>query len=180
MRTILTLHDPTLAQKYYAEGLWRHETFYSLLLQHTQKNPDHYAVRDSSHRLTYQELLSWVNTLAEDLHQAGVREGQRVSIWLPNGIEAVVILLACSRNGYVCNTSLHRNYTVAEIIKLITRIRSAALFAKPGYGADADKNDIFQAVKDLSFLKKIYRVADIEQLHSKEKVIILLLYLHDN
>ena len=59
------------------------------------------------------------------------------------------MFLACSRQGYVCNPSLHQNYTVAEIVELLTRIRAAALFAQPGYGADARTADIFAAVAEL-------------------------------
>ena len=71
-----------------------------------------------------------------------MKRGQRVSVWLPNRVEAVVVLLACSRNGYVCNPSLHQNYTVREIVQLMERIQSAALFAQPGYGADADATSL--------------------------------------
>ena len=88
-----------------------------------------------------------MDALAADLHRAGLKRGQRVSVWLPNRVEAVVVLLACSRNGYVCNPSLHQNYTVAEVVQLLERIQSAALFAQPGYGADADRNDIFAAAR---------------------------------
>ena len=49
--------------------------------------------------------------------RAGLKRGQRVSVWLPNRVEAVVVFLACSRNGYVCNPSLHQNYTVGEIVR---------------------------------------------------------------
>jgi acyl-CoA synthetase (AMP-forming)/AMP-acid ligase II len=69
-------------------------------------------VRDSARRLTWSALVAWVDAVAADLHEAGLRRGDRVSIWLPNRLESVVILLACSRNGYVCNPSLHQNYTV--------------------------------------------------------------------
>ena len=75
-----------------------------------------------------------MDALAADLHQAGLKRGQRVSVWLPNRVEAVVVFLACSRNGYVCNPSLHQNYTVGEVVQLLERIQSAALFAQPGYG----------------------------------------------
>ena len=33
-----------------------------------------------------------------------------------------MVLLACSRMGYVCNPSLHQNYTVAEVLQLLERI----------------------------------------------------------
>ena len=59
------------------------------------------------------------------------------------------MFLACSRQGYVCNPSLHQNYTVAEIVDLLARTRAAALFAQPGYGADARTADIFAAAAEL-------------------------------
>src|SRR4051794_6467569 len=105
MSTILTLHDPATAQRYYADGYWRRDTLHSLLRQHAEQRPDAYALRDSGRRLTWRELAAWVDTVAADLHGAGVKRGQRVSVWLPNRVEAVVVLLACSRNGYVCNPS---------------------------------------------------------------------------
>ena len=108
--------------------------------------------------LTFRSALDWVDRLARELHDAGVRPGDRVSIWLPSRIEAALVFLACSRMGYVCNTSLHRDYTCKEIIALLERAGSAALFAQPGYGADADKNDIFAMLGGLPRLKKVYRL----------------------
>ena len=96
--------------------------------------------------------------LAQDLHEAGVRPGDRVSIWLPSRIESALVFIACSRMGYVCNTSLHRDYTCREIVALLERAGSAAFFAQPGYGADAGKNDIFAMLGGLPRLKKVYRV----------------------
>src|ERR1700730_15980713 len=60
--------------------------------------------------------------------------------------------------GYVCNTSLHRDYTCNEIVALIERAGSAAFFAQTDYGADAAKNDIFSMLGALPRLKKIYRL----------------------
>ena len=62
--------------------------------------------------------------------------------------------LACSRMGYVCNTSLHRDYTCKEIVALIERAGSAAFFAQPGYGADAAKHDIFSMLGALAAPEK--------------------------
>ncbi len=154
--TLLTLHDPEMARRYYAEGLWRRDTLYSLLCEHADRRPDAFAVRDGGRRLTWQELLAMVDTIAADLHQAGLKRGERVSIWLPNRVESVAILLACSRQGYVCNPSLHQNYRVGDIVELLTRIRTAALFAQPGYGADARTADIFTVAQELSSLRRIY------------------------
>jgi acyl-CoA synthetase len=159
MSTILTLHDPQTARGYYASGAWRMDTMYMLLAQHAQIRPRAFALRDSTRRITWAQLLAWVDVLAADLHAAGLKRGQRVSVWLPNRVEAVVVLLACSRNGYACNPSLHQNYTVGEIVQLLERIQTAALFAQPGYGTDADRADVFARARSLACMKRIYWVA---------------------
>ena len=117
-------------------------------------------MRDGRRRLTWAELQTIVDAVAADLDRAGLKRGERVAVWLPNRVEAVAVLLACSRQGYVCNPSLHRNYTVAEIVELLTRTRAAALFAQPGYGADAHRADIFAAVSELPNLRRVYTLGD--------------------
>ncbi len=156
MSTILTLHDPQTAREYYASGVWRPDTMYTLLARHAQVRPQAFALRDSTRRITWAQLLAWVDALAAELHAAGLKRGQRVSVWLPNRVESVVVLLACSRNGYVCNPSLHQNYTVAEIVQLLERIQTVALFAQPGYGADADRNDVFTEAGKFASIRRIY------------------------
>ncbi len=158
--TILTLHDPEAARHYYAAGLWREDTLYTLLARHAARRPAAFALRDSRRRLTWAELLAIVDAVAADLDAADLKRGERVAVWLPNRVEAVAVLLACSRQGYVCNPSFHRNYTVAEIVELLTRTRAAALFAQPGYGADAHRADIFAAVSELPNLRRVYTLGD--------------------
>ena len=158
--TLLTLHDPAAARRYYAQGLWRDHTLYTLLQRHTRERPEAYALRDATTRLTWAELLTAVDAVAADLDAAGLKRGERVAVWLPNRSEAVTVFLACSRQGYVCNPSLHQNYTVAEIVTLLERTQAAALFAQPGYGADARTGDIFAAAGKLPFLRKVYTLGD--------------------
>jgi acyl-CoA synthetase len=160
LSTILTLHDPQIARRYYAEGHWRDDTLYSLLRKHANARPNAYALHDSRRRLTWKELLQWVEAIAADLHEAGLKRGQRVSVWLPNCAEGVAVFLACSRNGYVCNPSLHQNYTVAEVAQLMERISTAALFAQRGHGADGRTNDVFAAARALGSMKRVYFVRE--------------------
>ncbi|HTW50415.1 MAG TPA: class I adenylate-forming enzyme family protein [Stellaceae bacterium] len=156
--TLLTLHDPKAARRYYEAGLWREDTFYTLVQKHAAERPNAPALRDATRRLSWVELLRAVDTVAADLDGAGLKRGERVAVWLPNRVEAVIVFLACSRQGYVCNPSLHQNYTVAEIVALLERTNAAALFAQPGYGADAARADILAAASALPFLRKIYSV----------------------
>ncbi|MCE9639827.1 MAG: acyl--CoA ligase, partial [Betaproteobacteria bacterium] len=146
------------AREYYANGVWRGDTLYSLLREHARVRPQAYALRDSKRRITWSQLAQWVDALASELHAAGLKRGQRVSVWLPNRIEAAVVFLACSRNGYICNPSLHQNYTVNEINQLLDRIQTAVLFAQAGYGSDADRADVFAAAKALPAMKRVYRM----------------------
>jgi acyl-CoA synthetase len=158
--TLLTLHDPAAARRYYATGLWRDDTLYTLLQRHAGARPEAFALRDGTRRLTWRELRDWVDVVAADLAAAGVKHGERIAVWLPNRVEAVIVQLACARQGYVCNPSLHQNYTVAEIVELLGRTRAAALFTQPGYGADARAVDIFAAVDRLPHLRRVYTLAD--------------------
>jgi acyl-CoA synthetase len=137
VNTVLTLLNPQEAARHYASGAWRGDTLYALLERHAAERPQAPALRDARVRLGWRELLAWVDAVAQALHQAGVRRGQRVAVWLPSRAESVVVLLACSRNGYVCNPSLHQNYTAAEIVQLLERTRAAALVMQTGYGAGA-------------------------------------------
>ena len=155
---LLTLHNPKIARSFYAAGWWREESMYDLLAKHANERPEAFALRDSRRRLTWQQLRLWVDSLALQLHQRGLKRGHRVSVWLPNRVEAVVIFLACSRNGYVCNPSLHQNYTVGEIVTLMQRIDTAAFFTESGYGADASTVDVFAAIEQVSSLKCCYRM----------------------
>ena len=158
MKPLLTLHDPATARRYYAEGLWRDDTLYSLLADHAAARPEAFALRDRARRLTWRELQVWVDAIAHTLDDAGIRKGDRVSMWLSNRAEAVAVLLACSRNGYVCNPSLHRNYTVAEVLELVERIGAAALFAEEGWGIDGNRQDVFGLASRLDSMRKVFRL----------------------
>ncbi|GJH27035.1 class I adenylate-forming enzyme family protein [Caballeronia novacaledonica] len=165
MSHLLTLHDPAVARRHYLASVWQTDTMYSLARRHAEERGNAFAVRDGTRRLSWSTLVAWADAVAADLHDSGLRGGDRVSIWLPNRLETVVIMLACSRNGYVCNPSLHQNYTVAEIVAMLGRIDCRALFAQPGWGADADSANIFARLADLSHMKRVYA---LPPLHTDE------------
>ena len=58
--TLLTLHDPAAARRYYAQGLWRDETLYALLARHAAERPDDFALRDGARRLTWRGAAALV------------------------------------------------------------------------------------------------------------------------
>jgi len=156
--TLLTLFNTERYQEYYRTGFWRDDTVYALVRAHAERTPDRIAIRSAQGDLTYGELLTQADAFASDLARSGVTAGQRVAVWLPSRPETVIALVACSRNGYVCCPSLHRDHTVNDIVDLLRRMRAAAVVAEAGYGADADRNDLFSQVSDIQTIRSVYRL----------------------
>src|SRR5260370_374803 len=156
-RLLTLLNAPDLAA-YTAAGYWGEETLYGIAARHALMTPEAFAVRDRHRRLTYRALVAAADRLAAHLAGHGVRQGERVAVWLPSRVETAIALLACSRNGYLCCPSLHRGHTTAEVAGLVDRMQAAALIAEPGYSADADRNDIFAALADRGFLRAAWPV----------------------
>ncbi|MYZ49367.1 class I adenylate-forming enzyme family protein [Propylenella binzhouense] len=161
--TVLTLLSATQIREYYAAGFWRDDTIYGLVSGHARSNPDRPAMRDRLRRVTYSELVEAADRLATDLHAKGVQPGERVAVWLPSRIEAAVVMLACSRNGYVCCPSLHRDHTAGEIEELLVRMRASALVAEFGYGADSHRRSIFDRTGEIASLRCVYRLEPLSE-----------------
>lgn len=161
MAHILTLHHPERTQQHYLSKVWQGDTMYAMARRHASEREGAFALRDAYRRLTWKELVAWADAVAEALHAAGLRSGDRVCVWLPNRLESTVVFLACSRNGYICNPSLHQNYTVAEILGLLGAIGARALVAQPGWGADAATADIFRQAGALASIKRVYALSPL-------------------
>lgn len=159
--TLLTLFSAEGSKQHYASGFWRDQTIYALVQGHAARTPDKVAVRGSQSTLTYRQLLAAADSLATDLAERGVMTGQRVAVWLPSRLDTVVALVACSRNGYVCCPSLHRDHTAGDIVDLLKRMRASAIVAEAGYGADGDKHDLFAQLGALDGLRHAYRLDKI-------------------
>jgi acyl-CoA synthetase (AMP-forming)/AMP-acid ligase II len=158
MNTILTLLSHARLQQFYREGHWQDRTIYGYVSATAASAPDAYAVRDSLSRITYRELLAAADAFAAELTARGLRAGDRVAVWLPSRVEVVVALVACSRNGFVCCPSLHRDHTVSAIMELLERMRASAIVYQPGYGADADRHDFVAALAGLSSLHHCFEL----------------------
>lgn len=72
MRSFLTLHDPATAQSYCISGLWRGDTFYSMLAQHAAQWPNAKALRDREQHLDGCALKARVDAFADDFAQNGI------------------------------------------------------------------------------------------------------------
>ncbi len=156
MKPYLTLHHPAEARRYYDAGVWRDDTFYSLLARHAAERPDAVALQDARRTLTWSELKLWTDGVAADLREYGLVGGDRVMMWLSNRVEAVVMFLACAREGLACNPSVHKTYTCAEVGELLTTLSARALFTEDGWGTDRASADFDAVLVRIASLKVVY------------------------
>ena len=160
---ILTLLSAGQIRDFYAGGFWRDDTIYGCVSRHASATPERPAIRDRVRRIRYGALVEAADRLAADLEARGVKPGDRVAVWLPSRIETAVVLLACSRNGYLCCPSLHRDHTGGDIENLLRRMRATALIAESGYGADAHRHSIFERTGTIPSLRAVYRLEAVSE-----------------
>jgi len=156
--TLLTLFGMERYQEHYRAGFWRDDTFYALVKAHATRGPDRIAVRSAQGDLSYGALLARADAFASELAHKGTSAGERVAVWSPGRTETAVALIACSRNGYVCCPSLHRDHTVGDILALLERMRAVAIVAEAGYGADGARHDLFARLPEVESVRHVYRL----------------------
>ena len=101
---LATVHDRYTEeemQRFYAEGLWRRDTYFSTAAAQAAERGDKVFVFDSTTSYTYRELHDQALRLAVGLRRLGVERGDRVAVQIPNWAEFAVITLAISRAGAI-------------------------------------------------------------------------------
>lgn len=73
-----------------------------MLTRTAWRRPDHEAVVDGTRRLSYRQLNSAVNRLANALLGAGYRRGDVLALASGNSIEFLLTYYACAKTGVVC------------------------------------------------------------------------------
>ena len=73
----------------------------TLLERHAKQRPNQVAYWDSSRSVTYGELVGRTASIAASLTKAGLRDGDRIAIYLPNGVDWVEACFAALRAGAV-------------------------------------------------------------------------------
>lgn len=150
--TLLTRLDATDLERFTAAGHWTGDTIYALVKAQAERRPDKVAIREGLRDVTYRELVTGADELAAALEAAGLTTGSRVAAWMPSRAECAVALLACSRNGFVCAPSLHKDHSVPEVVELLRRMGAAALIAQRGYGGGGH-HDVSEAAMALGSVK---------------------------
>ena len=102
-----------------------------------RRRDDHLAIvarrEDGARRtLTYAELAEQVARARVGLRQAGVKPGDRVAAFLPNGVEAVVGVLAAASLGAVWSSAAPE-FGVKSVLDRFRQIEPTVLLACDGY-----------------------------------------------
>src|ERR1700732_4978057 len=70
-----------------------------LLERHRQERPDKVAYWDAARSVTYSQLASRTASIAAGFSRNGVREGDRIAVYLPNGVDWIEACFAGLRAG---------------------------------------------------------------------------------
>src|SRR6202000_3053690 len=81
------------------ESLLRDEILADLLEATAQRSPDQVALIFGERSLSYRELNDQADLVAARLIAAGVQPGQIVGLWLPRGIELLVLQAGIAKAG---------------------------------------------------------------------------------
>ena len=74
---------------------------HNTLQKNAAENPSSTAIIHKDQSLTYQQLLEQSEAIASSLAQMGVQKGERVALWLPKRVEAIVAIYAISLVGAI-------------------------------------------------------------------------------
>lgn len=102
------------------------DTLAGLLRSAAERHPERFFVVDGDRRYTFAETDQRVDALAAALLARGVGHGDPVALWLPNGIDWLLVALATFRIGAVL-VPLNTRYKPAEAEQVLRASRAAVL-----------------------------------------------------
>ncbi len=112
----------------------------------------------SEKKITYGELLELVNRIANGLKSLGVTKGDRVSIYMPNTIEAIASMLACARIGAI-HSVVFAGFSEGALKIRIDDAKAKVVITATYTKRRGKKIQLFptvkEAIKDLDFVKHV-------------------------
>jgi acyl-coenzyme A synthetase/AMP-(fatty) acid ligase len=101
MKTVQDRYSAAEIRSYYDSGFWQPTTFMDLLASRAGDQPDDTYIFDSTTSLTYSSFHEKALRLAVGLRRAGLVQGDRIAVQLPNWTEFPLIAAAASRIGVI-------------------------------------------------------------------------------
>jgi acetoacetyl-CoA synthetase len=164
-------HWFTGARLNFAEQLLQHEDGREAIVAWTEAG--------ERARLTFGELRAEVARVGEGLRGAGVRTGDRVAGFLPNGPEAVIAMLAAASIGAVWS-SCSPDFGAQGVLDRFGQIEPTVLVCADGYAYAGKPIDLLPRVRAIAdALPSIRRVVVVPQLRAPEALPAVLDDLRD-
>jgi len=113
-----------------------------------ERFPDKVALICEGRRLTYAQIEEQANRVANGLLAQGVQRGDRVAIWLPNSVEAVVAIFAILKVGATF-TVINPTTKVGKLTYVLNNCSASGLFAAGRQGEKVSR--LLEAVPSLRF-----------------------------
>lgn len=95
----IALPSPDILYGAHQADLIRHEVLADLLEASAARSADQPALIFEERVISYQQLNAWADCAASHLIEAGVRPGQIIGLWLPRGIDLLVMQAAIAKTG---------------------------------------------------------------------------------
>ena len=110
--------------------------------------PNKVALICDGHRLTYTQIEDQANRVANGLLALGIQRGERVAVWLPNSVEAVIAIFGILKAGA---TFLVVNPTTkpGKLAYVLNNCTASGLFALARHREQV--NQLFDAVPSIRF-----------------------------
>ena len=84
-------------------------------------------------QLSYEQLDWWSDAIANQLHAAGVKEGQFVGVWWPRGLELHALLLGIMKSG-AAYVPLDREMPAERVATVLEEVGAKVSFADADFG----------------------------------------------
>ena len=99
------------------------KTIYQYMIDEVGEDKDFYALNYFNNRITYNEFFDNINHCARSLRELGVKEGDIVTICMPNMPEALYAFYACNKIGAVADM-VHPLSSADQIKHYLTESKS--------------------------------------------------------
>lgn len=117
---------------------------HQLVREAARRTPDAPAVSGPDGSANYAQLDAWADGIARELAARGVREGDRIGIWLDKSVAAVAVMEATLRLG-AAYVPLDPQAPPARVAKLVGNFTPALVAAPPERAAALAEHEIGRA-----------------------------------
>lgn len=104
-----------------------HKSIYDFMRSYREKHDDDIAVVHGARKMNYATLFKQVDRVAGGLVRLGVTKGDVVMIALPNILQAVVAVYACSRIGAIASM-IHPKLSANEFLVAFKKLQPKVVF----------------------------------------------------